>query len=103
MFSSTRVTGREEETLVIYLPVKIAGAEESGGQREGDARVKVREGRHGRKGTEGRKRQVTQSVMHPKKAKQLRKQCGQEGKTSFFSFPISLELALVFCQASCGR
>lgn len=65
MFSSNRVTGREEETLVVYLPVKIAGAEDSGGQREGDARVKVREGRPGRKGTEGRKRQVTQSVMHP--------------------------------------
>lgn len=53
MFSSTRVTGREEETLVIYLPVKIAGAKESGGQREGDARVKVREGRPGKKGTRG--------------------------------------------------
>jgi len=51
VFSSTRVTGREEETLVVYLPVKIAGAEESGGQREGDARVKVREGTPGSSGT----------------------------------------------------
>lgn len=74
--------------------MKIAGAEESGGQRKGDARVKVREGRPGRKDTEGRKRPVTQSVMHPKKAKQFRKQCGQEGKTSFFSFPIFPRIGL---------
>ena len=50
--------------------------------------------RERRKGTEGRKRQVTQSVMHPKKAKQFRKQCGQEGKTSFFSFPIFPRIGL---------
>ena len=43
MLSSARVTGRDQEILFIYLPVKIAGAEESGeGQRDGNARIKVR-------------------------------------------------------------